>query len=248
MTTGRLHILNTRPAHQAAELTAALRGAGFAVTELPLLDIVVRELSAHEQRLLMEMDRYDGVFFISANAARFGLDAAVSYWPQWPWRLQTYAVGHATAELLAAAGLDVAIPADRADSEGLLQLPALQEITGKRFLLMRGVGGRELLRRSLEARGARVDVLELYRRELPPAAAQQWQALTQAPDIVLLTSPDALRHWQQVAGAGALQPAWLVVSERMAEMARASGARVLQAQGADKLSLLHALEDAAGVH
>lgn len=241
----RLHILNTRPAHQSGELTAALHAAGFAVSELPLLDIVVRSLTAEEERLLLELDRYDGVFFISANAARYGLDAVAGFWPQWPHALMTYAVGHATAELLAAAGLDVEIPPARADSEGLLQLPSLQQVAGKRFLLMRGVGGRELLRRGLEARAARVDVLELYRRELPAAAAEQWRAMVTRPDIVLLTSPDALRHWQQVAGAQAVQPRWLVVSERMAALAREAGATVLLADGADKLSLVHALQESS---
>ncbi len=248
MSSQRLHILNTRPAHQAAELSAALRNAGLAVSELPLLEIVPRELAPAEQRLLLDLDRYDGVFFISANAAHRGLDAVAGYWPQWPWQLKAYAVGHATAEWLAAAGLDVEIPAGRADSEGLLQLPALQQVKDKRFLLMRGVGGRELLRHSLEARGARVDVLELYRRELPAAAVPQWQALAVVPDIVLLTSPDALRHWQQLATDKAVHPLWLVASARMAALGRAAGARVLQAQGADKLSLLHALEEAGLLH
>ncbi len=248
MSTGRLHILNTRPAHQSAELTAALRAAGLVVSELPLLEIVGRDLEPPQQRWLLDLDRYDGVFFISANAARYGLDAVAGFWPQWPWQLKTYAVGHASAELLAAAGLDVEIPAGRADSEGLLQLPALQDVAGKRFLLMRGVGGRELLRRALEARGAQVDVLELYRRELPASARQQWQSLMPAPDIVLLTSPDALRHWQQVAGAAAVLPIWLVASARMAALGQAAGARVLEAGGADKISLLHALEEKGFLH
>lgn len=248
MSSGRLHILNTRPVHQAAELTAALRAAGFAVSELPLLEIVVHELEPTQRRLLLELDRYDGVIFISANAVRFGLDAVAGFWPQWPWQLKTYAVGYASAELLVAEGLDVEIPEGRADSEGLLQLTSLQKVAGKRFLLMRGVGGRELLRRALEARGAQVDVLELYRRELPVAACDQWQALASPPDIVVLTSPDALRHWQQVAGAEAVQPFWLVASARMAELGRVAGARVLEAQGADKVSLLHVLEEKGFLH
>jgi uroporphyrinogen-III synthase len=198
--------------------------------------------------LLLELDAYNGVFFISANAVRLGLDAVANYWPQWPYRLSGYAVGHASAELLAEAGIDVLVPLERADSEGLLALPALQAVQGKRFLLMRGVGGRELLRQELEARGARVDVIELYRRELPAQAAGQWQALSPPPDIVLLTSPDALRHWQQVAGAAATVPRWLVVSARMAELAQAAGARVLLARGADHSSLLQALEEGGGSH
>jgi uroporphyrinogen-III synthase len=243
MSSGRLHILNTRPTHQAAELTVALRAAGFVVSDLPLLEIVPREPEPAQQRLLLELDRYDGVFFISANAVRFGLDAIAGFWPQWPWQLKAYAVGQASAELLAAAGLDVDIPVGPADSEGLLQLPSLQVVEGKRFLLMRGLGGRELLRSTLQQRGAKVDVIELYRRDLPQEARQQWQALASPPDVVVLTSPDALRHWQHVSGLHALRPLWLVVSARMADTGRIAGARVLQARGADALSVLQALEE-----
>lgn len=241
MSLAGLHVLNTRPAHQAAELSAALRAAGARVSELPLIAIAPRPLRPEDERLLLELDRYDGVIVVSANAARLGLDAIAGCWPQWPWRLRAYAVGAHTAAVLRAAALDVEVPA-QADSEGLLALPALQDVAGRRFLLLRGEGGRELLRETLQARGARVDVLELYRRELPAAAAAQWAALAAtAPDVVVLTSPDALHHWQQVAGAAATAPTWLVVSPRMAAAAAAAGARARLATGADAASLLAAL-------
>lgn len=237
------HVLNTRPAHQAAALSAALAAAGARVTELPLIEILPLALDPAHERLLLDLDRYDGVFFVSANAARLGLDAIAGCWPQWPWRLPAYAVGASTAAVLAEAGLDVTVPA-RADSEGLLALPALQEVAGRRFLLLRGEEGRELLRETLSARGARVDVIPLYRRALPAAAATRWQALRRAgdlPEVVVLTSPDALRHWQQVAGADATLPLWLVVSPRLREQALAAGARVAEAAAADVDSLVAAL-------
>lgn len=236
-----LHVLNTRPAHQSAGLSEALREAGAVVDELPLIAIVPRDISAAEKRLLMDLDRYNGVFFVSANAVRLGLEAIADYWPQWPHQLPAYAVGRHTAQGLEATAVTVHVPA-QADSEGLLALPALQQLQGQRFLLLRGVGGRELLPQTLRARGAVVDIIELYHRALPADATTRWQTLAVPPQVVLLTSPDALRHWQAVAGAAALQCDWLVVSARMRELAQAAGARVIEAAAADTASVIAALQ------
>lgn len=237
-----LRVLNTRPAGQAAALTRRLEAAGAQVTELPLIAIAPVALAPEQERLLLDLDRYDGVFFVSANAARLGLDAVAGAWPQWPWRLPAYAVGARTAAVLNEAGLDVRLP-ERPDSEGLLDLPDLQQVQGRRFLVFKGEGGRELLADTLRARGALLDELPLYRRELPADAMARWRALPVAerPELVILTSPDALRHWQQVAGADATAPRWLVVSPRQRALALQAGVRVLEAEAADEDSLLRAL-------
>lgn len=240
MTLAGLHVLNTRPAHQSHELTAALRAAGALASELPLIAITPLVLPAVSQRLLLDLDRYDAVFFVSANAARLGLDAVANAWPQWPHRLPCFAVGERTAHVLRGAALDVHVPL-QADSEGFLAMPELQQVQGKRFLLCRGEGGRDVLIEQLRERGARVDVLELYRRDLPPEAFVQWQAMQPEPDVVVLTSPDAQRHWQLVAGSNALKPVWLVVSTRMQEQAAAAGARVIVAAGADVANIIKTL-------
>jgi uroporphyrinogen-III synthase len=234
-----LHVLNTRPAAQAAALSAALRAQGWRVDELPLLTITPRSLTAAERRLLLELDRYSAVFFVSANAVRLGLAAVADYWPQWPHCLPAYVVGAGSASALRDTAITVHQPV-RANSEGLLALPDLQAVSGQRFLIFRGEGGRELLLDTLRARGARVDLLILYRRELPPDAAQRWAALS-APQVVILTSPDALRHWQQVAATVATQPVWLVVSPRMRALAEAAGAHVIEADAADTASIIAAL-------
>lgn len=237
-----LHVLNTRPAGQGEALETALREAGAMVSHVPLIDIVPLPLTAADERVLLDLDRFDGVFFVSANAARLGLDAVAGCWPQWPYRLPVYAVGRGTAVVLERAGLTVTVP-ERADSEGLLSLPALQDIAGQRLLVFRGQGGRELLRETLQARGAEVMVIELYRRELPAQASRQWQALVATPPrVVILTSPDALRHWQQVAGPDALRLHWLVVSPRMRDAALQAGATVTLSSGADTPSLRAALQ------
>lgn len=227
-----LCVLNPRPVAQARALTEALRAAGAEVLALPLLGIVPLPLSAAQERLLLTLDRYDGVICVSANAARLGLDAIAGCWPQWPWRLPLLAVGAATAEVALARGLSVRVPA-QADSEGLLALPELADVAGQRWLLLRGDEGRELIPETLRARGAEVDILPLYRRVLPDGARLDWAARSRDPDVVLLSSRAVWRHWQQLADAQALAPLLATVSDRLADEVVAAGAsRVLRAAGA----------------
>ena len=91
----------------------------------------------------------------------------------WPARLRAFAPGPGTAAALAAAGIhDVTIPATTFDSEGLLALPALSQVAGKRIAIFRGEGGRDLLGDTLRARGALVDYVDCYRRAAPRSGAE----------------------------------------------------------------------------
>lgn len=238
-----LRVLNPRPTAQAHGLNQALLAAGAEVLALPLLDIRPLPITALERTCLLALDRYDATLFVSVNAARLGLEAVAECWPQWPFQLPAYAVGAATRDLLIDAGLSVTCP-QQEDSEGLLALTPLQQVSGQRWLLFSGVAGRALLLDSLRARGAQVDVLALYERTLPAQASAQWQALSaQAlPDVVLLSSALVWQHWQQVADAQALQPMLVCVSERLAEQVRLAGAeRVICAGGASSQAWLAAL-------
>lgn len=238
-----LRVLNPRPAAQAHGLNQALLAAGADVLALPLLDILPLPITAQGRTCLLALDRYDATLFVSANAARLGLEAVAECWPQWPFQLPAFAVGAATHELLADAGLSVTCP-QQEDSEGLLALTPLQQVSGQRWLLFSGAAGRPLLLDSLRARGAQVDVLTLYERTLPTQASAQWQALSaQAmPDVVLLSSALVWQHWQQVAGTQALLPTLVCVSERLAEQVRLAGAeRVICANGASSQAWLAVL-------
>lgn len=245
-----LRVLNPRPSTQAGALTAALTQAGAEVIELPLLAIEPLPLTAAARACLLDLDRYQATLFVSANAARLGLDAVAELWPQWPHGLPACAVGRATARILEAAGLTVVVP-EREDSEGLLALPDLQSVQGQRWLLLRGDEGRELLPETLRARGAQVDVLPLYRRVLPLTAAAELHALPVWPDVVLLTSSLVWRHWQQVAGADWRRPQLIAVSPRLADaVAAEAGHSVLCADGAQPEAWLATLSDwrAGGAH
>lgn len=238
-----LCVLNPRPARQAAELSAALSAAGAQVMALPLLEIVPLSLETSTNQHLMDLDRFHTVVFVSANAARLGLEAVAHYWPQWPVGLTVVAVGPATRAILDAAGLRVVSP-EQEDSEGMLALPELNHVAGQRVLVFRGDEGRELLPETLRARGATVNVLPLYTRRLPAACAEQWRHRVRMPDVVLLSSHLIWQHWQRIAGSDAIKPVLMAVSERLAERVRAAGAQqVICSAGATPQKWLLALQE-----
>src|SRR5690606_38713491 len=118
---------------------------GFQVSQQSALCIESVPLSAADRQPLVDIDQYHAVFFVSVNAARLALQALDELWPQWPVGVHWLAVGPATADILAASGLPVEMPASGFDSESVLRLDCLRELHGKRVLICRGNGGRELM-------------------------------------------------------------------------------------------------------
>jgi len=236
----------TRPAAQVSTLQQQLEQRGANVLCLPMLIIEpVTPTGVNKQRLL-DLDRYDLVFFVSSNAAALGLDAIADYWPQYPAHIQNFAVGPGTAAVLQQRGLDVAFPTERMSSEAMLALPQLQYISGKQALIVRGVGGREILAEGLTARGASVDYAELYRRLAPnhDAATLRNHYAAHKPDAVVISSAEALDHLQQCFAPlklWELLPLY-VSSERLAEHAAQLGNRLSRVMaGASDAAIIDSL-------
>ncbi len=184
----------TRPEGQGAGLRAALEGLGANVQLLPLLVIRPLALSPADKQKLIDLDRYDLVFFVSTNAASLGLEAIGQWWPQYPVGVANFAVGPGTAAILEQHGLSVRFPAERMTSEAMLALPELQHIEGKKALIVRGVGGREIIAEGLRARGVTVDYAELYERALPAYERRFLEELARdrAPSAIVISSAEAL--------------------------------------------------------
>lgn len=162
--TGR-RVVVTRPAQQAGALLDGLRAAGAEPLFFPVVDILPLADTAPLHVLADKLGDYDFAFFVSANAVEQAL--AVIPRSRWPSALTMLTVGPGSARALQLAGFDnVILPAERFDSEGVLALPVMEAtaIAGKRVLILRGDGGRELLAQTLAARGAQVDVHSCYRR------------------------------------------------------------------------------------
>jgi len=149
----------------------------------------------------------------------------------------------------------VRVPATTMDSEGLLALPELLDVAGKRIVIFRGDRGRELLRTALEARGATVVQVECYRRAKPQSGIagliDAWH--DKRVDAVTLTSGEGLDNlWDILGDEGrahlAATPAF-VPHPGIAERARELGLRqVIVTPPADAGLLASLLEYFAQQH
>jgi uncharacterized protein HemX/uroporphyrinogen-III synthase len=208
-------ILVTRPAGQAQRLAALVEAAGGRAILFPAIEI--EPLG----RPLPPPEEFDLLVFVSPTAVQCagarvkGSGARVA------------AVGSGTRRELQSLGFaDVVAPRDGGDSEALLALPELQQVAGKRILIIRGEGGRELLADSLAARGAEVEYFECYRRVVPRADPGPLLAAWDRGEVdaVTASSSQAVDNLVGLLGAGRLAGKPLFTNHaRVAERAREAG-------------------------
>ncbi len=219
----------TRPAEQATQLTAAITAAGGQVLSFPLLQIApLSDLHAFIAAI-QPLNQFDWAIFISSNAVQHGMPSLQQL--GWPASLRFAAIGPSTAASLKVFGVtQVLTPDMRFDSEALLALPAFADMHGQRVLIVRGVGGREVLADTLRQRGATVVFGECYRRINPQAHALPLAqaALHGQLHGIVVTSSEALRFLLTLAGdADWLRETPLFVNHaRIAEQAHAAGLNV----------------------
>ena len=239
-----IRVLVTRPSHQAAPLCDLITSAGGEAIRYPVLAITAPPEPQSIRDTVLRLAHYHIAIFISPNAVDHGLDFMLENGPL-PQGLVLACVGKGSAARLEARlghPADI-VPGGRFDSEALLEQPALNDVAGKRIVIVRGVGGRELLAETLRARGAEVDYLEVYRRSMPKPTPP-WP---DQPDIIIITSSEGLHNLLAMAGAKhrnqLLATPLVVVSTRTAELARQLGFRqaVTIADNASDHALLEAV-------
>lgn len=246
-----MSILVTRPSPAGEELVSRLRTLGQVAWSFPLIEFSPgRELSALADHM-NTLQQGDLLFALSQHAVEFAQAQLQQQGLNWPTAPHYFAIGRTTALALhTVSGTDVRYPLDREISEVLLQLPELQNIAGKRALILRGNGGRELIGDTLTARGAEVTFCECYQRCAihydGAEEAMRWQS--REVTMVVVTSGEMLQQlWSLI-------PQWyrehwllhcrlLVVSERLAKLARELGWQDIKvADNADNDALLRALQ------
>jgi len=195
-------IVITRPREHARELAERIRAAGGDPVLFPTLEILPPEDPGTVANLIARLDSFQLAVFISPTAAMRGY-GMVSASRRWPNGLRVAAVGAGTARALEEQGCrGVISPSGRADSEALAALPELQDLRDRAVVIFRGQGGREWLRGALEARGARVEYAECYRRARPDADAGGLLARWQRGGIeaVSITSAEGLDNFIAMLG------------------------------------------------
>lgn len=244
-----LVVVVTRPAAQAARFAGLVAAAGAQPLLLPTLEIRSIELDAGSRRRLVP-DEFDWTIYTSSNA----VESSLRQLPR-PARSRVAAVGRATARTLEEHGITAAaVPLTTSDSEGLLELECFADLRGQRVLILKGHGGRTLLREELARRGADVVLGDVYERRRADAAPAVLEELRRACDsgraVIAATSADVLAALLEIAPTERCprlrDAALLVPGARMASAARQHGwrGRVIVAPGAEDAAMTEALSRA----
>jgi uroporphyrinogen III methyltransferase / synthase len=165
-------VVVTRARPQASALAARLAELGANVVEAPAIAIEPLPFGAPD------LASYDIVCLTSANGVAALLAGDVR-----PLKGVTVAaVGRATAAAIAERGIVADVVAEQAVSESLVE--ALGDVAGRRVLVATAEAARPVLEDGLRARGAEVDVVNLYRTRREAIDVEA----VMAADLVTFTS------------------------------------------------------------
>jgi uroporphyrinogen-III synthase len=213
-----------RPQAKCQASAQAFKQANLSAVACGLIDTVVdddaiEQLPAKIAELCSRAEQNIYVIVTSTVAAQ----QCVLTKNQWPSSICFFAVGTSTGRILHDAGLDVIVPQE-SRTEGLLALPQLNHVNNKSVIVMKGFGGRELLRDILTIRGAQVTEWEVYKRVKldTPVSTQDWREAQIR--CIIATSGEVIQaafdyfevNWLQTLN-------WIVVSQRTAEIASKLG-------------------------
>ncbi len=246
-------VLVTRPSEQSQTLSAMIEEAGGIAISMPLLEIVP-SVDAESKQRCQFISGYDWVIFISQNAVRHALSLLPSN--KWTENTAIAAIGRSTTNALHQAGFPVDVqPEENMNSEGLLQALADKSLADNKILIVRGVGGREVLAEGLRERQALVDYAEVYRRRCPDINSQQLnQILNDGIDVITIASGETLRNLASIIELGILNTsqrdqlkacALVVTSERIKKIANELGfsANITVAKEPDNAGLIKATQE-----
>ncbi len=247
-------ILIVRPVPESGKgggdsFVSHLKNAGAQVLHYPVMTLTSFYAGPEAEQVkasVRKLDHYDALIFVSRTAALLGAVWLHRYWPQLPANINVFSIGKSTAGVLADANIKACCPDADMTSEGLLELPDLQNMRNRRVLIFRGEGGRETLARELQARGGEVSYVELYRRE----TTRQHQsdigvALAAGVDAIAVHSGELLWELLKIVDelkADIQKTPVVVPGERVAELAGRAGLKnVIVADNAMPQSMVSAL-------
>jgi len=242
-------VLVTRPDERGQQLVDMLAKAGVVAIHLPLFNI---EAGAEVNGLpnkFAQLKVGDYVFAVSKSAVDFADKALKNTGFVWRDDLQYFTVGQGTAQHFAMiTTLAVHYPTTQENSEGVLQLAAMQNLQGKTILILRGNGGRELLSEQAQQRGANVEIVECYRRESIVYNSTEQTSLCKRSGVQTIVATSAEILTQLVDFVPQNEHNWLkscqliTVSERISHLAQALGwQNVIVSPRADNQTLLQTL-------
>ncbi|RYU46146.1 uroporphyrinogen-III synthase [Aliivibrio finisterrensis] len=243
-------ILVTRPEQESQALCDALNQLGHPAISHPLLTIHPGKELSQLPELFSPLSDGDFLIAVSQHAVEHTQDYLQYHQIEWKKGLNYLAVGQKSAQHLRTYISDTVHFPTPSDSEHLLALPVLNRVAGKKVLILRGNGGRDLIYQALEALGAEVNYCEAYQRKMTPfdgkLNAKKWQS--QNINTIIITSGEQLAFFtSQFAGTDldwVLHCRLLVPSERINQLGQQLGYQHIETVGgASNSDLLHYISE-----
>ncbi len=203
-------VIVTRSREQARELVELLEEQGAQVIQAPLVRIAPTEDSSSLDAACGRVSGFDWVVFTSAN----GVDALLKRLCAGPWDLRDLkgprvcAIG-AAADRLRAAGVKADVVLAEYRPETVVEtLQAGGGLDGRRVMLLRAEGIRDVLAGELRKAGAEVSEVATYRTmpispDDPGEPDVYKMLLEQEIDVVVFTGPSTVLDFARTHGADA---------------------------------------------
>lgn len=235
-------IIVTRPQNQAGPLCDAITALGGHSLSIPSISIQPIAISPSIKQLTVSPS--DIAIFVSANAVQH----SATFWQQQKKMPQLIAIGPGTAQAMHKHGLAVSAIPSQYSSEGLLKMKQLSNPSGQTIFICCGEKANRLLPQQLQQRGAIIQELVCYRRELALNSLQTIKNIDiNQPNIVVTTSLNGLQNWhrliQRSQRTRLLQQPTLIVNPKHRDFAEKHGIHnLIQSTNASDQAILQALK------
>lgn len=246
-----MNVLITRPDERGQQLLEMLAEQQIFAIHQPLFRVEAGHDLPQLPSVLSNLGTGDYVFAVSKNAIDFAHQTLTETGFNWRSDLCYFAVGQRSASYFASQTEQaVRYPLQSENSEGLIELPEMQQVAGKNVVILRANSGRELFAQTMAERGATIKVLECYQRlplsdNIPEKISLAKRA---GIDTIVLTSCEILtallENTQETEREWLFHCQLVVVSQRIAKAAEKLGwqsANVIIAEKADNQTLLQTI-------
>lgn len=224
------HVVVTRPVTTATTLVQQLETLGFNTLSFPTVEIVgLVNVTAYFQSV--SHTPFDIALFISPTAVHYAIKLCHLTPLTWP-NTQIIAQGPGTTAALRQYGFrHITLPEKDYSSEGLLALSLLNNPTGLKIAIFKGLDGRGVLTPHLQQKGATVTEFNCYERRCPTPHLDLSQYIsTPKNSLFIVTSRSGLHNLALLLHFAhpMRKPDWrdchlLVISDKMRSLARDLG-------------------------
>lgn len=198
---GGYTILITRAKDQSYEIAGRIREFGGTAVCFPMIEIAGPDSWEACDTSIVNIKKYDGIIFTSANAVRGFVGRIENNFPHVKdilKRRSIYAVGKKTKEVLSQYGIPAGAVPGEYSADALVEMITKPGAEGKTFLLPAGNLTRDIIDNGLTEAGAVVERARVYTTRKPDTVdtVRLQQLITErAVDVVTFFSPSGAHHF-----------------------------------------------------